>query len=55
MAMVEVIQEKHCYMKYVDVELGESELPKVNCACCVEEGKEDPRALPWRTLHQQLT
>ena len=48
-------QEKHCCMKCVDVELREYELPKVDCVCCVEEGKEEPRALPWRTLHQQLT
>ena len=48
-------QEKHCCMKYVDVELRECELPKIDCVCCVEEGKEEPRALPWRTLHQQLT
>ena len=48
-------QEKRCCMKCVDVELREYELPKVDCVCCVEEGKEEPRALPWRTLHQQLT
>ena len=43
------------HIKCVDVELREYELPKVDCVCCVEEGKEEPRALPWRTLHQQLT